>query len=36
MNNISARVGRQAATDYERGFIDGVTAADDSLARELF
>ena len=36
MNNISARVGRQAATDYERGFIDGVTAADESLARELF
>lgn len=36
MSNISARVGRQAAADYERGFTDGVTAANDSLARELF
>lgn len=36
MSNISARVSRQAAADYERGFTDGVTAANDSLARELF
>ncbi len=36
MTNIGARVGRQAAVDYERGFTDGVTAANDSLARELF
>ena len=36
VNNIGARIGRQAAADYERGFIDGVTASSDSLARILF
>lgn len=35
-NNIGARIGRQAAADYERGFVDGVTASSDSLARILF
>ena len=34
--NIGARIGRQAAADYERGFVDGVTASSDSLARILF
>lgn len=36
ITNINTNIGAQAAADYERGFIDGVSQADDSLARVLF
>lgn len=36
MTNINARLGAQAAADYERGFVDYITEKDDSLAKVLF
>lgn len=36
ITNINDRLGPQAATDYERGFVDYITEHDDSLARVLF
>lgn len=36
ITNIETRLGVQAATDYERGFVDYIKANNDSLARILF
>lgn len=36
ITNIHDRLGAQASTDYERGFVDYIKANDDSLARVLF
>ncbi len=36
ITNINDRLGPQAATDYERGFVDYITEHDDSLAQVLF
>lgn len=36
ITNIHDRLGTQASTDYERGFVDYIKANDDSLARVLF
>ncbi len=36
ISNIESKLGRQSATDYERGFTDYVKANCDSLARIIF
>lgn len=36
ITNIETNIGHQAATDYERGFVEEIRAKNDSLAKIIF